>query len=100
MMSKLYICNDSFGSRINVGDTVELCMEWEMSSTWTSKVYWNVLDGAFVDAHPGHVKMGLAFHRNLREFIDREPMKIENEDGEIEVLRTYCKKVKNKKIRA
>jgi hypothetical protein len=100
MMSKLYICNDSFGSRINAGDIVELCMEWEMASTWTSKVYWNVLDGAFVDAHPGHVKMGLAFHRSLREFIDREPMKIENEDGEIEVLKTYCKKVKNKKMRA
>ncbi len=99
MKNKLYICNDSFGSRINAGDIVELCMEWEMSSTWTSKVYWNVLDGAFVDAHPGHVKLGLEFHRNLREFIDREPMKIENEDGEVEVLKTYCKKVKNRKIR-
>jgi hypothetical protein len=99
MMGKVYICNDSFGSRINVGDTVELFMGIEMSSPWTSKVYWNMLDGAFVDAHPGHRKMKLAFHRNLREFIDREPIKVEIEDGEIEELKTYCKKIKNKNTR-
>jgi len=99
MMRKLYICNDSFGSRINAGDIVELFMPWEMHSSWTSKVYWNVLDGAFVDAHPGHRKMGLSTHRNLRDFLDREPVRVENGEGEVEVLRTYCKKVKNKKIR-
>jgi hypothetical protein len=94
MKNKLYICNDSFGSRVNTGDTVELYIPWEMKTTWTSKVYWNMLDGAFVDAHPGHVKMGLGGHRNLRDFLDREPIRTENQDGEIEVLKTYCKKVK------
>ena len=53
-----------------------------------------MLDGAFVDAHPGHVKMKLSFHRNLREFIGREDIKIQNEEGKWEVLKTYCKKVK------
>jgi len=100
MMSKLYICNDSFGSRINVGDTVELFIGIEMSSSWTSKVYWNILDGAFVDSHPGHKKMGLGgHHRKLRDFINQEDIKIYNEKDELVTLKTYCKKVKSKKIR-
>ena len=86
----MYICNDSFGSRINVGDTVELMMGIEMSTSWTSTVYWNMLDGAFVDAHPGHRKMKLAFHRNLREFLNRETMT----DFDGEPIKIYCKKVK------
>lgn len=88
------ICNDSFGQRIYPGDTVELFMGIEMRTPWKSKVYWNMLDGAFVDAHPGHRKMGLSVHRSLREFLDREDIRIPNQDGEIEVLKTYCKKVK------
>jgi hypothetical protein len=88
------ICNDSFGNRIYPNDTVELSMPWEMKTTWTSKVHWNMLDGAFVDSHPGHVKMKLSFHRSLRDFLNTEPMRIENEDGKIEVLKTYCKKIK------
>ena len=88
------ICNDSFGQRIYHGDTVELFIGIEMSTPWKSKVYWNMLDGAFVDSHPGHRKMGLSVHRTLREFLDREDIKISNQDGDIEVLKTYCKKVK------
>ena len=98
-MSKLYICNNSFGSRINVGDTVELFMGVEMSTPWTSKVYWNMLNGAFVDAHPGHVKMKLAFHRRLGEFINQDDIETYNENDEPVILKTYCKKVKSKKIR-
>ncbi len=88
------ICNDSFGNRIYAGDTVELFNGMEMRTAWKSVVHWNMLDGAFVDAHPGHVKMKLSFHRNLREFIGREDIKIQNEEGKWEVLKTYCKKVK------
>ena len=50
------ICNDSFGNRIYAGDTVELFNGMEMRTAWKSVVHWNMLDGAFVDAHPGHVK--------------------------------------------
>ena len=89
------ICNDSFGNKIYLGDTVELSMPWEMKSTWKSPVYWNMLDGAFVDAHPGHIKMGINVHRNLREFLDREPMRVINEQDVVETLVPYCKKVKN-----
>jgi hypothetical protein len=84
------ITNDSYGNRIYPGDTVELFMGIEMRTPWRSKVYWNMLDGAFVDAHPGHVKMGLSIHRHLRDFIDKED--IVDLDGE--VIKTYCKKVK------
>jgi hypothetical protein len=94
--NKNYICNDSFGRRINVGDTVELMMGIEMHSSWISKVYWNMIDGAFVDAHPGHRKMGLGVHRSLRDFLNREDIKISNQDGGIETVKTYCKKIKTR----
>lgn len=92
--NKMYICNDTFGSRIYAGDKVELMMGIEMHSSWTSRVYWNMLDGAFVDAHPGHRKMGLSFHRNLREFLDREDIETFDIDDNPVTLKTYCKKVK------
>ena len=88
------ICNDSFGNRIYPGDIVELSMPWETKSTWTSQVYWNMLDGAFVNAHPAHIKMEISFHRNLREFLDREPMRVINEEDKVETLKPYCKKIK------
>lgn len=88
------ICNDSFGNRIYAGDTIELFIGIEMRTAWKSKVYWNMLDGAFVDAHPGHVKMKLSVHRNLRDFIGKEDIRIQNGEGKWEVLKTYCKKVK------
>lgn len=88
------ITNDSFGQRIYPGDTVELFMGIEMRTPWKSKVYWNMLDGAFVDAHPGHRKMGLGVHRSLREFIGQEDIKVYNENDELVTLKTYCKKVK------
>lgn len=91
---KIYICNDSFGSRINVGDTVELMMGIEMSTSWTSTVYWNMLDGAFVNAHPGHKKMGLGVHRNLREFLTKKTML----DFDGEPIKIYCKKIKNTRV--
>jgi len=65
-------------------------MGMEMRTPWKSKVHWNMLDGAFVDAHPGHVKMKLSFHRNLRDFLNKED--IIGFEGE--VIKTYCKKVK------
>ena len=61
-----------------------------------TKVYWNMIDGAFVDAHPGHKKMGLGVHRSLRDFLNREDIKISNQDGEIETVRTYCKKIQTR----
>lgn len=88
------ICNDSFGNRVYPGDTVELFIGIEMRTPWRSEVYWNMLDGAFVDAHPGHRKMGIAHHRSLRDFINKEDIQIRNGDGDLETIKTYCKKMK------
>ena len=52
------ICEDVEGKTIYAGDTVELYNGVEMRSSWTSLVYWNMVDGAYVDSHPGHVKNG------------------------------------------
>jgi hypothetical protein len=39
--------------------------------------------------------MGLgARHRNLRNFINQEDIKVYNEKDELVTLKTYCKKVK------
>lgn len=92
---KKKICNDSIGKPIYEGDIVELFIGIEMSTPWKSEVYWNMLDGAFVDAHPGQVKMGLSIHRHLRDFINKETVKTVNFDGEQTILETYCKKIKN-----
>ena len=71
----------------------------ETSTTWTSRVYWNPLDGAFVDGHPAHVKMGLGMHRSLRGFLNVEDVETVDTDGNPHVIRTYCKKVGNKRTR-
>lgn len=88
------ICNDSFGNRIYPGDTVELFIGIETRTAWKSPVYWNMLDGAFVKAHPAHIKMGLSVYRNLRDFLDKEDF-IGMVDDEKKIIKTYCKKVKN-----
>lgn len=96
---KIYICNDSFGQRINAGDLVELRNDMELHTTWTSRVYWNPVDGAFLDGHPSHVKMGLGVHRNLREFLNQEDVETEDYEGNPVTYRTYCKKIKSKHTR-
>jgi hypothetical protein len=66
---KYLIGEDSFGNKLYVGDEVELEMTWEVSSKWRSKIYFNMMDGAFIDAHPAHISMKLSVHRDLREII-------------------------------
>lgn len=92
-MRKL-ICKDSFENKIYPGDIVELFIGMEMRTPWVSRVYWNMLDGAFVDAHPGHVKMGISTHRVLRNFLDKEDFEVSVHGGGTEIMKTYCKKIK------
>ena len=65
---KYFICKDDFGKMIYLGDTVEVWMPCE-AKPYQSCVYWNRLDGAFIDGHPAHVKMGISIHRNLSNFL-------------------------------
>ena len=94
---KLYkICKDDFGKTIYAGDTVELYMPHELRTTWESKVFWNMLDGAWVNAHPSHIKMDLGKDRDLRDYLNQKATPFYNGDDEIvEWKKGYCKKVKS-----
>ena len=96
---KYFICKDDFGKMIYRGDTVEV---WSPGETKANKsvVYWNRLDGAFIDAHPGHVKLGISRHRNLSGFFIRNnpPVPIYDsfdDDAEPTWYQGYVKKVKS-----
>lgn len=89
-----YTCKDDYGKKIYVGDTVEVLLPWETKSPHQSVVHFNMLDGAFIDAHPGHVKLGLSIHRNLRDYLHREPIDIMMDDV-LTTVKPYCKKVKS-----
>ena len=66
-----------------MGDTVEVQIKWETGTSHTSIVYWNMLDGAFIDSHPVHIQMhGSVTHRNLSNYLQNN-------------LEVYCKKVKS-----
>lgn len=62
---------DDFGKKLYPWDFVELTCRMEMKSSWISQIYWNPIDGAFVDSHPGHIAMncGEWKSRNLAPFL-------------------------------
>jgi hypothetical protein len=96
-----WIGKDSFGKMIYAGDTVEVWLPWETRSPHQSKVFWNRMDGAFIEAHPAHNKMHeKVHHRDLRSYLDTEPLPIwsydENDEGMISRYQQgYVKKVKS-----
>lgn len=83
-----FITKDDFSNKIYAGDIVELYMPFETKTTWISEVYYNPLDGAFVDSHPAHISMGLSNHRPLRNFLNQEYSNLTQTKG-------YCKKIKS-----
>jgi hypothetical protein len=81
---RCYICRDDYGRKIFVGDTLELQISHETRTSYKSEVYFNMIDGAFVDAHPAHIKMGLSTgHRNLRDYLRPD----------VEFSKYVCKKI-------
>jgi hypothetical protein len=86
--NRYFITKDDFSNKIYAGDVVELYMPFETKTTWQSEVYYNPLDGAFVDAHPAHVQMGLSKYRKLSNFLNQEINNLNDTKG-------YCKKIKN-----
>lgn len=67
---KYLLCKDSFGKNLYAGDTVEIYVPMEMRSSWQSQIAWDMLHGAWVDCHPGHVKMGLGRMRELYSLLE------------------------------
>ena len=96
-----WIGKDSFGKMIYAGDTVEVWSPMETRSPHQSVVLWNRMDGAFIEAHPAHIKMeGKPHHRDLRYYFDDTSIPIweYNPDGEDRIIRHekgYVKKVKS-----
>lgn len=66
---KYFICKDSNGKNLYVRDIVSLNISHETSTRYESMIYWNMLDGAFVDSHPAHIKIESSKYRNLRDYI-------------------------------
>ena len=97
-----WICKDSFGKMIYAGDTVEVWSPMETRNPHQSKVLWNRIDGAFINAHPAHIKMhNEPHHRDLRYYFDDTLIPIWDWDEETEkdyiarYEKGYVKKVKS-----
>lgn len=95
------ITKDDNGIDIHVGDTVELHDPMETKNSYQSVIYWNMLDGAFVDSHPAHKSMNLNEHRDLRGYLNKQDRSCwvyhgpNDEDSVWEVRTTKCIKVKS-----
>jgi hypothetical protein len=93
---KYAICKDNNGKTIYAGDTVRLHAPMEIKSAWESIVHWNMLDGAFVESHPSHIKMGMGSgHRELRYFIDQDVITIPDQDGKMHDYTCFAVKVRS-----
>ena len=66
---KYYLGEDSVGNKLYAADEVELSMPIETRTPWKSRIHWNPIDGAFVDAHPAHKQMGIGNDRGLRQIL-------------------------------
>lgn len=97
---KYFICKDDNGKMIYAGDTVEVNLPWETKSSYQSIVYWNRLNGALLEPHPTHVKMGHSNYRKLSDFLGKQEHKswiptTDEEDDKFDISYTKCIKVKS-----
>lgn len=75
---KFAICRDDNGKMIYKGDIVQLWLPIETNTPHVSRVYHNMLDGAFVNGPKAHAFMngGKPQHRSLRDYMNQEPIPI------------------------
>lgn len=67
---QVFLGLDDVKKKLYVWDFVELKIPMEVKSSWISRIYWNPVDGAFVDSHPAHKALGLGNgYRDLRSFL-------------------------------
>lgn len=70
---KIFLCKDDFGKKLYAGDYVELNVSIETNTSWISRIWWTEIDGAYVESHPAHIKMGLGTGtRELRYFLQKK----------------------------
>jgi len=92
---KYYICKDDNGKMIYAGDTVELCYPLSIKSSYQSRVYWSRVEGAMVDLHPTSIQLGITGFKPLSNFLGKSEVKIYHDNGEFDIYRTKCVKVKS-----
>lgn len=89
---KYFICKDDNGKMIYAGDTVELFLPCITKIPYQTIVYWNKVDGAFVESFDKKSDIP------LRKFLGQQPYKFWDY-GEIEnkpkMVNTKCIKVKS-----
>ena len=82
------MCKDDFNKKLYAGDFVELTASMETKNPWISRIWWNTIDGAFVDAQGSGT-------RELRYFLhDKYNIPIYNTDNtvaEIKISHTIKK---------
>jgi len=54
---KLFLGYDDLKKKLYIKDFVEVKANMEMQTSWISPIYWNPVDGAYIDSHPGHIAM-------------------------------------------
>ena len=72
---KIFLCRDDFNNKLYPGDFVELTVSLETRTPWISRIWWNEIDGAYVDAHPAHNFMSrrkASSTKELRSFLQKK----------------------------
>ena len=95
---KFAICKDDNGKVIYKGDIVEVWLPHETNKGHSSRVYFNMLDGAFVKGSPAHSFMdeGGQNYRKLRDYMNQELVPIYTFGiDESTHTKGYCIKVKS-----
>lgn len=65
---------DVNGKKLYPGDFVKIYMQAEVTKPHCSMIYWNALDGAFIESHPAHkwmdrIKIDEPRHRDLSRIL-------------------------------
>jgi hypothetical protein len=74
---RLLLGKDDNGQKVYPYDFVRLQMDCETRTSYCSRIYWNNLDGAFVDSHPAHILLnGRNNYRNLRDYLGKKDVSL------------------------
>lgn len=95
---KYYLCKDDFGNKLYPGDTVEILLSMGNKHPYQSKIYWNMVDGAFVECSPVSkiFEKGRVTHNPLRSVLKQKPFYYNQYDSDETVAQYgYCKKIKS-----